>query len=154
MASHGDADSQFALGLKYVNAAGKSQDLPQAAEWYRKAAEQDHVLAQFNLSIMYARGQGVARDDGKALVWLRRAAEGGDAAAQFHLGNRYHRASVSGVEADAVESRIEAYKWFHLAAGQGYKDSERCCERVTLGMTREEVAEGNHRAAAFNPPKT
>ena len=47
------------------------------------------------------------------------------------------------------ESKIEAYKWFQLAAAQGYAGSDTAFERVTLIMTREEVAEGNLRAAAF-----
>jgi TPR repeat protein len=55
---------------------------------------------------------------------------------------------------DCVESRIEAYKWFHLAAAQGYKGSAAACERVTLGMTREEVTDGNQRAAAFEVRKS
>lgn len=152
-AAGGNAESQFALGLKYGNAEGKSQDLPKAAEWYRRAADQNHFLAQFNLGMMYAGGQGVAKNDDEAAMWIRRAAEGGDAAAQFNLGARYYRASVSGLEIDAAETRIEAYKWFRLAAAQGYKDSERACEPVTLRMSREDVVEGNDRIAAFSAPK-
>jgi TPR repeat protein len=150
-ARQGDADSQFALGLKCGNASGQLQDLTQAAEWYRQAAEQDHCLAQFNLGLMYAKGQGVPQDDDKARAWIQRAAQGGDAGAQFDLGARCHRASLNGLQADRMESRIEAYKWFHLAAAQGYKNSAASCERVALGMTREEVTEGNHRVAAFVP---
>jgi len=150
-ARHGDADSQFALGLKYGNAPGQLQDFSQAAEWYRKAAEQDHFLAQFNLGLMYAKGQGVPQDDGNARAWIQKAAQGGDAGAQFDLGTRYHRDSLSGLHTDGMESRIEAYKWFCLAAAQGYKNSAACCERITLEMTRDEVREGNGRVAAFAP---
>ena len=146
-ADGGDADAQFALGLKYGNGEGDLQDFPQAAQWYRKAADQNHALAQFNLGIMYAKGQGMPRDDAEAVMWIRKAAEGGDAGAQFNLGARYHRASLRDVQMDAVESRIEAYKWFQLAAAQGYKDSVASCERMTLSMSREEVVEGNHRVA-------
>jgi TPR repeat protein len=64
---------------------------------------------------------------------------------------RYHRASVWGQQLDVLESKIEAYKWFQLAAAQGYKGSTEACERVTLGMTREQVTEGNEGAAAFIP---
>jgi TPR repeat protein len=150
-AGQGDADAQFGLGLKYSAGTneGISKDFAQAAEWYLKAAHQDHALAQFNLSVMFASGQGVPQDDTAALMWTRKAAEGGDAGAQFNLGTRYHRASMDRLQMDSAESRIEAYKWFHLASAQGYKGSDAACERVALGMTREEVADGNQRTAAF-----
>lgn len=154
LADRGDADAQFALGLKYGNGEGELQDFPQALQWYRKAADQNHALAQFNLGIMYAKGQGVPLDDTEAVTWIRKAAERGDAGAQFNLGVRYHRASLGGVRMDAVESRIEAYKWFQLAAAQGYKDSVASGERMTLGMSREEVVEGNHRAARCGTVKS
>ncbi len=62
---------------------------------------------------------------------------------------RYHRASVWGRQLDALETKIEAYKWLQLAAVQGYMGSAEACEHMTLGMTREEVAAGNRAAAAF-----
>jgi TPR repeat protein len=148
-AGRGDADAQFGLGLKYSLGEGLAQDLAQAAQWYEKAADQNHSLAQFNLSVMFASGQGVPRNEATALIWTRKAAEGGDAGAQFNLGTRYHRASVDRLQMDSAESRVEAYKWFHLAAAQGYKGSDAACERVALGMTREEVADGQLRTAAF-----
>lgn len=148
-AEQGDADAQFGLGLRYGAAQGVSQDFVQAAEWYRKAANQNHVLAQFNLGLMYAKGQGMPRDDAAALVWIRKAAEAGDAGAQFNMGTRYHRASLDGLQMDAAESKIEAFKWLHLAAAQGYRGSAAAFEMVTLTMSLQEVTEGNQRAATF-----
>jgi hypothetical protein len=148
-ADQGNAEAQFGLGLKYGNSTAPLQDFVRAAEWYRKAAEQNHALAQFNLGIMYTKGQGVPRDDAEGVRWIRKAAEQGDAGAQFNLGMRYHRASVDRTQLDAVESKIEAYKWFRLAAAQDYRDSVTAWQRVTLAMTREEVAEGNRRTATF-----
>lgn len=148
-ASEGDAEAQFALGLKYCSKSGGLRDPEQAMRWYRKAADQDHAPAQFNLAMMFASGEGVPRDDAAALTWTRRAAEGGAAGAQYRLGSRYHRNSMDRLQMDEVESRIEAYKWFHLAAAQGYEGAVAACERVTLRMSREEVADGNQRVAAF-----
>ena len=148
-AERGDAGAQFALGLKYSAQEGVSRDFDQAARWYRKAADQNHAPAQFNLGIMLASGQGMPQDDAAALTWLRKSAQGGDAGAQFNLGSRCHRDSMDHHRPDRGDSRIEAYKWFHLAAAQGYKGSAAAAERVTLGMTREEVTAGNVRAATF-----
>lgn len=148
-ADFGDAEVQFGMGLKFANGEGAAQDYVQAAEWYRKAADQSHSLAQFNLGTMYANGQGMTRDDAQSVIWFGRAAQQGDAGAQFNLGRSCHRASLGGVPADALESRIEAYKWFHLAAAQGYKGSASACATLVLSMTHEDVVDGDQRIAKF-----
>ncbi len=148
-ADGGDAEAQFLLGLKYASGEGDAQDYVQAAEWYLKAADQSHALAQFNLGVMYARGQGVEKDEATADGWIRKAAQQGDAGAQHILGVRYHRASIGPLTEATHESRQEAYKWLHLATIQGYMGSERAFECVALTMSREEVADGERRAAAF-----
>ena len=146
----GDAEAQFHLGLILSNSPGERRDNARAAQCYLKAAELNHPLAQFNLGLMYAKGEGVARNDSEARMWILKAAEQGDAGAQFNLATRYHRSSVGGSETEAGESRIESYKWFQLAAAQGYKQAHDSCERVTLTMSFEEVAEGDQRVAAFS----
>lgn len=145
----GDAEAQFHLGLILSNRGEEAQDQVDAAQWYLKAANLNHPLAQLNLGLMYAAGQGVAKDDGAAAMWIGRAAEQGDAGAQFNLGSRCHRSSVNHLQTDAIESRIESYKWFQLAAGQGYNPARAACERVALAMSRNEVTEGDQRVAAF-----
>lgn len=147
-AESGDANAQFALGIHF-SSGSRIPHFAQAAHWYRKAADQDHALAQFNLGQMFAHGQGQPQDEAAAVRWIRKSAEGGDAGAQFNLGSRYHRHSV-GVDAmDNAESRIEAYKWYTLAAAQGYKDSQVSCERLALAMSREEVTDGQERIQTF-----
>jgi TPR repeat protein len=148
-ANEEDAEVQFHLGLKFASGTGAGLDYVKAAEWYRKAAEQNHLLAQFNLGMMYAYGQGVARDAVQSRMWLGKAAHQGDAGAQFHLGDNCHRASFRQLPADASESRIEAYKWYRLAGAQGYQGSERAHTTLTFNMTRADVAAGNQRVAAF-----
>ena len=152
-ADFGDADVQFGMGLKFANGEGVTRDYAQAAEWYHKAADQSHSLAQFNLGMMYAHGQGVSRDATQSVMWFGRAAQQGDAGAQFNLGESCHRAGLQGARQDAAESRIEAYKWYRLAAAQGYQDSETAYTTLTLNMTREDVAAGNRRVADFKVEK-
>ncbi len=153
-AETGDAAVQFGLGLKFAASQGDGQDYAQAAMWYRKAAEQNHPLAQFNLGLMYAAGQGVARDEATAVAWFRKSAEQGDAGAQHHLGASCRRACFTGRREDVCESKVEAYKWFHLAADQGYKGSEAAYEILSLSMSREELTEGDRRVGAFVASKT
>ncbi len=145
-----NAEVQFKQGLKFAGGKGATQgDYAQAVEWYRKAAAQNHFLAQFNLAMMYAHGQGVRQDAVQSRMWLDKAARQGDAGAQFHLGDNCHRASFSQSAPDASESRIEAYKWYRLAAAQGYQGSEMAHATLTLNMTRADVVAGNQRVAAF-----
>lgn len=148
-AAQGDAEAQYSLGLKYGCGDQVVLDLSQAAAWYRRAADQDHPLAQFNLAMMYAEGQGVTQDDAEAVRWIRRAAALGDAGAQFNLAVRCQRASLSREQPAASEAKIEAYKWFQLAAAQGYGNSAQFCESMNLSMTLDEVAQGDRRAEAF-----
>ena len=144
-----DAEVQFKQGLKFASGAGAARDYVQAAEWYRKAAQQNHSLAQFNLGVMYAEGQGVARDVAQSRVWYGKAAQLGDAGAQFSMGNSCHQASFRQVPSDASESRIEAYKWYRLAAAQAYQGSEMAYASLTLNMTRADIAAGKRRVNAF-----
>jgi TPR repeat protein len=148
LARSGDADAQFSLGFWFAT-EGKSQDYAQAADWYLKAANQNHALSQFNLAIMYGKGQGVRRDEAQSLIWLGKAARLGDAAAQYTLGMRQNRVSLDEGSEEGVESKIEAYKWLRLAAAQGYRDSPAGCDLVSMHMSREDVIEGRRRAAAF-----
>jgi TPR repeat protein len=149
-AGHGDAEAQFNLGVKLAG-EGATQDYAQAAQWYLKAADQNHSMAQFNLAVMYGAGQGVTRDEAKSRVWMQKAADRGDAGAQFNIGMRHHRASLDGLPEAAPESRIQAYKWLQLAAAQGYRGSEAAWAFVALTMTREDVVDGSRRIAAFVP---
>jgi len=144
-----DAEAQFNLGLQFAIGVGAAQNYAQAADWYRRAAEQNHGLAQLNLGIMYAQGQGVVRDDAQSAVWFGRSANLGDAGGQFQMGRNRQRASLDGLPAAAIEARIEAYKWYQLSAAQGYKASEGAYATLTLKMTRAEVAEANKRVASF-----
>jgi TPR repeat protein len=145
-ADKGDAEAQFSLGLQFASGGVTVQDYTKAAHWYLKAANQNHSLAQFNLGLMFAGGQGVAQDEAQALRWIRMAAGQGDAGAQHHLGMSHRRASFEGLPKDALESNIEAYKWFRLAAAQGYRASDGARDDIAINLTLAQVVEGNHRA--------
>jgi len=144
----GEAEAQFELGLEFANAGG-NQNEAQAAQYYLKAATQNHIGAQVNLSVMYAKGRGVRRDEAQSLLWLSKAAHLGDPEAQYTLGMRQNRISMDQEPQPGGELRIEAYKWLRLAAAQVYPEAETGCDFVSMGMTREGVIEGNRRAAAF-----
>jgi len=147
-ADNGDAEAQFNLGLRFASGE-RTADYVQAAHWYLKAANQNHASAQFNLAVMFAEGQGVPRDDARSVTLIHKLAQEGHPGAQHRLGLRYRRAGFQGLPADRLECNLEAYKWFRLAAAQGYQGSDAASGSMVPGMTREQVTEGNQRAAAF-----
>ncbi len=89
MARQGDAEAQFALGLKYETGSGVAVDAAEAVRWYRKAAEQGDPPAQAAMGDIHARGFGVPQDYPQAADWYRKAAAQGNTTAQFKLGNLY-----------------------------------------------------------------
>ncbi len=58
----------------YSKGRGVAQDYKEAANWYRKAAEQGIAIAQLNLGVMYEHGQGVTQDQKIAHMWFNIAA--------------------------------------------------------------------------------
>jgi len=147
-ADKGNAEAQFFVGLRYAS-HNQTADFAHALEWYSKAAAQNHILAQFNLGIMYANGQGVSANERQAEIWFDRAAHQQDPGAQHHLGMSRYRASFLGTPQEMHESRIEAYKWFALAAASGYQDSRLTRDRVGAKMSREDVTEAALRKDDF-----
>ena len=70
-----DAESQYALGTKYLLGDGVAQDYTDAAKWFPIAAEQGHIGAQYRLGMLYREGKGVPQYYLEAAEWCRKAAE-------------------------------------------------------------------------------
>jgi len=70
LAEAGDPAVQYNLGLLYLDGHGVPQSSAEAANWFRRSAEQDYTQAQHNLGAMYGSGQGVKRDYVQAYKWL------------------------------------------------------------------------------------
>ena len=62
--------AQYNLGASYAEGTGVKKDLPTAAKWFRRAADQGISLAQLNLGLLYASGSGVPQDNVEALKWV------------------------------------------------------------------------------------
>jgi TPR repeat protein len=115
-AEAGDADAQFTLAVLYLSGLGTGgpEDMAEAANWFRRAAEQGHVAAQSKLGEMYAAGKGVQQSDRDAVNWYRRAAEQGSADAQFELAAMY--SDGTGV----LQNHLDAANWYRRAAQKGH----------------------------------
>jgi TPR repeat protein len=65
---------QLFLGFMHAGGLGLAKDPAAAAGWYRRAAEQDNMLAQIRLGFIYRRGEGVVQDPVQAYLWASLAA--------------------------------------------------------------------------------
>ena len=157
-AEQGDINAQLKLGAMYATLyeAGKGvvRDYGESIKWYgkaadqyRKAAELGDDRAQCNLGLMYLNGQGVPQDYAEAAKWYRKAADQGQVNSQYNLGVQYSKGQ------GVPQNDVEAYIWLSLAAAQGDIDAPRSRDIVAERMSREEIAEGQRRAAAFVPHK-
>ena len=125
-ADGGDAAAQVAVGEKVAAGSGAdrsnrqiSADSRQAAEWYRKAADQGNLSGIMHLAELYRNGRGVERDLALAASLYRKAAEMNDVTAQGILGVLYSFGQGVG------QNYVEAYFWFELAASAGGPDQAR-----------------------------
>ena len=78
LASKGDIEAQYNLGLMYRDGEGVRQDYKKSKEWFEKSETQGFAEAQYNLGVMYANGQGVKQDKKIAKEWFGKACDGGD----------------------------------------------------------------------------
>lgn len=112
LASKGDAEAQYHVGMMHNNGIGTQRDIRQAFEWFQKAAASNDPLAAYKLGCYYD-GQGadvVASDSNEALKYKLVAAKAGYALAQHDVALLYER----------QENPEEAVKWWKMAGDQGY----------------------------------
>lgn len=85
MAERGDAMAQFSVAIAYEDGVVTKKDLPQAFEWYSKAAKQGHDGAQYKVGTFYDKGLVVKKDPKLAMEWYKKAADNGSRQAQKRL---------------------------------------------------------------------
>ena len=113
LAADGDVEAIFLMGTAYDEGLGVHVDAAEAARWYRRAAERDHVLGVHNLGNVYLAGRGLPQSDSEAVTWWLRAARAGDAITQLRLGESFEQGR--GVRSD----RAQAIAWYRRAAESG-----------------------------------
>ena len=108
-ATLGYAPAQVAVGFFNETGFHVPRSPMQAADWYRKAAEQDNHLARWLLGRLYIDGElSASRTDGER--WLRPAADAGNPFAAYLMALSL---SLNGVDPNAPA------RWLRVAAEQG-----------------------------------
>jgi cell division septation protein DedD len=158
LAESGDADAQFNLGQAYKLGRGVTQDLPQAAQWFGRAAQQGHLQAQDNYGlVLYDMNNKT-----EALQWLQRSAERGEPRAQFVMGAELFNGTNIARDlprAYALMKRASDAGLQRAAAALAQMDSAIPLEQRQQGIamaTTMEQSEGQARLAAMSattPPR-
>lgn len=112
-ATAGDAEAQHQIGTDLREGLTGKIDPKEAAQWFRKAAEQGHACACYDLGMCYATGAGVPVNIPSAIEWFQKASLKGNAEANMNLGVAYHEGM--GVQKDL----IKATEYFQKAAMAG-----------------------------------
>jgi len=113
------AQAQYNLAVYYDNGDGVEKNLKQAAEWYRKAAEQGFAQAQNNLGVCYHNGEGIEQNMDEAVKWYKKAAAQGFAQAQRNLDicgkNKEEAGMISEKSADEGSEPVKSEKAVELS---------------------------------------
>ena len=143
-AARGDRNAQYEYGhLFETGSEGVPLDYREAVDWYRRAAEQDHVDAMLHMSTMLFMPAPA-----EAMRWVLRAAELGSAEAQWRSGQvLLARVFLPGVTPDSAA----ALSWLERAVQQGHHGAEATLADVYTGSrdpARYQEAVGLYERAA------
>jgi TPR repeat protein len=149
-----DGSADVALGVKYLNGDGVTQDYAKALHYFQLAAALGNADGENDLGVLYDKGLGVTLDYPTALHWFTLAAAQGSADADYAIGviyddghgvtqdytkaMKYYRLAAdkqipnarNGIgilyfEGHGVpQDYTQALHWFGLAAGQHYSVAE------------------------------
>ena len=148
-AERGDAEAQYQLAVMYDFGMGVPKNYAESGRWYVKAANAGIAEAQFALGLRYYKHGLEAKEHyATALSWFYKAANQGMREAQYNAGVMYS------LGRGAPTNKVEAYKWFNLAAAQGSTNGLAARLELEDELTAQLVREGEMRAAAFVPKRT
>jgi TPR repeat protein len=111
-ANRGTLETQYVVGLCYLNGLGVGADTSVAEKWFLKSAQAGFAASQYELSMLLQR-----RDENnlrEAIDWLRKSALQGFSLAQ----NLYSLYCEGGI--GMAPDPIEAFRFCLLAAKGGY----------------------------------
>jgi TPR repeat protein len=101
------AQADFATGVRFnTGTGGVTRDPAQAAQWFRKSAEQGYAPGESAYADCLRDGSGVRQDGPAARAWYTKAVAQGNAFAEAGLGYSLER-GIGG-----PQDRRQAFSWF------------------------------------------
>lgn len=105
----GDATAQYRVGYQLLRGLGVARDDTAAAQWFARAAEQNHPGAMNDLALLYQGGVGVEKDETRAYSLLAKAADMG------HLNAQFNRAQALQAGVGVRKNLLHARYWYERA---------------------------------------
>ena len=134
IASGGDIEAQYCLGVALHDGKGVERNPTKAIEWYEKAGEKGHYASQYWLCLMYKDGIGAKVSSLEARYWCQRAGNSGNPEGMYAMGLWY----LSSVIRDRD---VRAYIWFLRAANAGEPEARTMLELLTTQLTELQIRE-------------
>ncbi len=138
LAKKGNAEAEYKVGEMYETGFGVKQNMPEAANWITKAADQGHEKAGFKLLYWDLEKNGISDSNKEKLEALKVKAKEGNPQAQFYAGKM--QANGVGFKKDYNK----AISWLNKAALVGVLEAER--ELITVRESKQRVALAKRRA--------
>jgi TPR repeat protein len=111
-AAAGDPEAQFTLGKNYeAGRSGLKKDYAEAANWYRKSADQGNIYAQASLGILYHAGKGVPLDNVQAEMWFTISADHAPPNDRDTIGEMRDSVAAHLTPQQIAEARRLAHEW-------------------------------------------
>ncbi|MEM1131420.1 MAG: SPOR domain-containing protein [Pseudomonadota bacterium] len=130
----GDPDAQFNLGQAYKFGRGVPMDLSIAADWFRKAAEQNHLQAADNYGLILF--QNNRRQE--SIPWLQQSAKRGEPRAQYLMGTAHFNGNL--VEKDWVRAYALMTRASASGLPQASKNLTAMDQYIPLAQRQEGIA--------------
>jgi len=138
LAEKGNAEAEFKVGEMYETGFGVKQDMKEAENWIKKAAEKGHETANFKLLYWDLEKNGVTSSNKAGLASLQAKANEGNPQAQYYVGKMYSRGV--GLKKDPDQ----AISWLNKAAFVGVLEAER--EMVVVKEDKQRLIAEQQRA--------
>lgn len=132
LASKGDCQAQYELGLRMIRGDGVPENHKLAVDWLIKSSNQGFEDAQYLLGTCYATGTGVKENDRIALGFFTKAANAANKYAQYELGEYYFAHNNASVAMD----------WYKKAGNQEFAPAQfelGRCLYYGYGVSKNEV---------------
>ena len=152
-AEAGNVAAQAEAARRYSTAQGVAKNDERSLYWARIAADKGDARSQYIMGIRHVEAIGVKRYLVEAVLWLGRSSEQGYAPAQIALADMLARAAENTKGNTAASYRVEAMKWYVLAATQGSKEAEPKMLPVKARMSADELSEAERRTRAWRAVK-
>lgn len=138
----GSAPAQNWVGIRYENGKdGFAKNIEMAAQWYRKAADQNFAPAQFALGLLYDTGRGVPRNERTALQLFERGKRQNHPNSINSIGIYYFRGK-GGLPQDDEKARAH----YKMAAELGSDVAQRNLNEINLLLpARADTTDSNER---------